>query len=323
MTRGMCLFVILGIYLSSFILAQEGVETTPEPPLADTIRAVFSADDLSPLLGVPIELTLTVEMPVGAHLIEFPEFPEDWLPFMVREVGVLSTQTLSDGREIFTQTLTVILWDVGDFETPETFIGYQLDGEQEVYYVPVRSVPFTVPSVLNPDMNQNELRPLKPQIGLFYVPWWVIVSVVGLLVGSIWGGMRWYRYRRDQRVIEVVQPLDSAVISHDVISRLRMDENAPLYVYERVNAQLRWYAGQRLGLTMEHMTALELSDAVGAKLEPEIGQELARILIFIEQLRFSDEVASEKSLQGVVARSLAWIDMVEASLEALPHKVTA
>lgn len=296
------------------IFAQDEAEVTPQPPLSETIRAIFNADDLTPRLGDPFELTLTVEMPLGAELIEFPEFPEDWSPFLVLETSELMIESLDDGREIYRQELRVLLWDVGDLLTPETFVGYQLAGATDIYYVPVRALSFTVPSMLNPDMNQNELRPLNPQIGLFYVPWWVIAGVISVVAGGAWGGRRWYLRRLNQDHDESIESLDPVIVTRDVISRLQIDQNAPIYAFERIHSQLRWYIAQHLNLQIEHMTAIELAGVIGRHLTADIGRELGQILIYIEQLRFSQGEASEGAFKQVRARSLAWIDSVDAML---------
>lgn len=311
MKWGRYLLILWAMWSVMPISAQDDAEVTPEPPLAETIQAVFSADDLTPRLGEPFELTLSIEMPLGAQLIEFPEFPEDWSPFLVLETGELLTETLTNGHELYRQTLRVLLWEVGDLTTPETFIRYQLDGEPEVYGVPVRTLSFTVPSMLNSDMNQNELRPLKPQIGLFFLPWWAIVGIIGVTITGTWGGRRWWLHRRNRDTDEAIESLDPTTVTRDVLSRLQIDQNAPIYAFERIVNQLRWYIAQRLKLQIEHMTAVELSNDIARQLSPDSGQELGQILIYIEQLRFSQDDVSEQSFKQVRARSLAWVEAVE------------
>ena len=57
--------LLIGIWFVCWfpVFTQTEPEITPETPLLDTIRAFFQSNDLSPLLGMPIELTITVEMP--------------------------------------------------------------------------------------------------------------------------------------------------------------------------------------------------------------------------------------------------------------------
>ena len=141
---------------------------------------------------------------------------------MIREIGELSVEQIDDERERFSQTVTVILWDVGDFTTPETFVGYRIADDAEVYYVPVSAVSFFVPSMLNPDMNQNELRPLKPQISLTYMPWWVIVGVFTGIGAGGWLLYLRYHHRLANQPSEEVPSLDPIIIIQSTLAKLTL-----------------------------------------------------------------------------------------------------
>ena len=108
--------------------------------------------------------------------------------------------------------------------------------------------------------------------------------------------------------------------SRGVLRRSRSRASAPIYAFERVNSQMRWYAGDRLRLNTKHLTVDELVHGVAEKAGDEIGQELGRILAYIEQLRFSDGDASIKSLEQVVVRCLAWIDRLEFVLSSVSNE---
>jgi len=305
------LLVSMSFLVTMRLIAQDDVETTPEPQLLDTIRASFEATDLSPLLGVPVELSIAVDMPPESELIEFPEFPDDWGDFMVREVDELIIEPLDDGRVLYTQNLTVILWDVGDFDTPETFVGYQLIGEEDVYYVPVNTVSFFVPSMLNPDMNQNELRPLNSQISLFYVPLWVIIGGILFGSGSCWVGIRWYRRMQANRPVETVILIDPIITARSELAKIDSQSDAPDVAFDLIDRILRRYLRDRLSIEMGDILVDNSRQVLSTKLDSTLIEELDQLVTFLQDVRFSPTQSSPKSLERLLSRCTDWVNAVE------------
>ena len=305
------LFVSMLFFALTPLIAQEDVETTPEPQLLDTIRAHFESSDLSPLLGVPVELNIIVDMPPEAELIEFPEFPDDWGDFMVREVDELVVESTADGRVLYTQNLTVILWDVGDFDTPDTFVGYQLIGEEDAYYVPVNPVSFFVPSMLNPDMNQNELRPLNPQISLFYVPLWVIIGCMLIIGVCAWIGRLWYRRIQANKPIDTLIPIDPVIIARSELAKIDPQVNLPNEAFDLIDQVLRRYLHDRLSIEMADILRDDSRQILLSKLDPTLIQELDQLVIFLQDARFSPIQSSPKSIERLLSRCTEWINAVE------------
>ena len=305
------LLVSMSFLVTMRLIAQDDVETTPEPQLLDTIRASFEATDLSPLLGVPVELSIAVDMPPESELIEFPEFPDDWGDFMVREVDELIIEPLDDGRVLYTQNLTVILWDVGDFDTPETFVGYQLIGEEDVYYVPVNTVSFFVPSMLNPDMNQNELRPLNSQISLFYVPLWVIIGCILVIGSGAWISIRWYRRMQANRPVETVILIDPIITARSELAKIDSQSDAPDVAFDLIDRILRRYLRDRLSIEMGDILVDNSRQVLSTKLDSTLIEELDQLVTFLQDVRFSPTQSSPKSLERLLSRCTDWVNAVE------------
>jgi hypothetical protein len=77
----------------------------------EDVSANFVAELGAPLIGQPIDLVLTINVPADAT-VTLPTFTADWPPFMIREIGEVSVST-NAGRTTYQQHLSVILWRPG------------------------------------------------------------------------------------------------------------------------------------------------------------------------------------------------------------------
>lgn len=202
---------LVSLSIASTLIEDEFPEPeATEEPLSEDFssfaQAYFLADTYTPLVGEPIQLTLVVQSEPGVEIAEWPELPETWRVFMVREAGEISVNERSDGSTEKRQTFTIYVWRPGDFETPDVFIGYELLATSEFFRIPVRSVFFTVPTVLETgDLNQLTIRPYLPPVGFFYLPPWMLVIIGGGVVGAAWGLRRYLERRRLRRLAEQIQ----------------------------------------------------------------------------------------------------------------------
>lgn len=309
--RILLLLIIYAALPASVACAQDA---TPTPPALDAIRAYFAASRLAPLAGQPVDLNLVVEMPRDAELVEWPPISEDWPPFMVRFAGEVRRQSTPDNREIYSQALVVILWEPGDYQTPETLIGYRIPGYDEVFYAPFAPAHFSVPSVLEADMNQNRLRPLKGQISLFYIPWWGYVLGVGMLSSVGYIVRRWWvaRYKRTVQARDAKPPFEFALES--LAAAARSDATSQVKC-ERMTAALRAYLQSRFEIHVE-MTTTELIQVLQQldQLSQERIQELAQLLEQVDLVKFANVNMAEKSAHRLLALASQWIKSVESSI---------
>jgi hypothetical protein len=157
---------------------------TPDNPTGafDSVIARFDASTLSPLTGEPFTLTLTISLPDGTQVTEWPVIEGNWGPFEIRERSEI-TQV---GQDVI-QRYTAVLWRPEDVVTPESYVGYSAGGT-DIRRVPVREAFFSVPTVLKPD--DEALRPpLPPLISPW--PWPEIILACGLLLAA--GVVVWSR----------------------------------------------------------------------------------------------------------------------------------
>lgn len=306
------LVCILSWALSSFAFAQKD-------NIPDIIHAEFTADKQTPLIGEPITITLRVEIPSGVTVVEYPQLTEDWQPFMLVEITAPKIEQKADGSVSYEQILDARLWETGNFQTPETFVRYYVAGENDVYSIPVKPILFSVPSVLETEeLNQLELKPLKPQIGILFVPTWVTAAVVTVLVSSGWYMMRWLERRRLEHKLRLAiaqspTPYRLAVRS---LIRLRDASCDPQNKLDGILQSLRLYLAQQDGKLGPQLTTSELILHARSLFSSEQVDELHQILEQGDLLKFANSTPNERTVSRLLVRAYRWLSVVEGSLES-------
>ncbi|MBI5669792.1 MAG: hypothetical protein HZC41_17480 [Chloroflexi bacterium] len=260
----------------------------------------------APLIGEPVRVTLTIDAPADA-VVMLPDFPLEWPPFMVTGVSP-AVVTEAGGRKTLHQEITAILWQIGDFETPETWIEYALSGSPESFRIAVEPAFFTVPSVLNP--NDLTLRPLKPPLALPYVSPWLLLGSTLILVGAAFGAGRWLRRRRTVHTVQMPEDVVSRTLRElQGISTLPASRAYPL-----VGDALRKYVEEQAGVPAEEMTTEELLAALQA--QPRFGEphrhELRRILERVDLVKFAQYQPEADSTRKLVQAAARWIETTAA-----------
>lgn len=283
------------------------------PPLPETIRAAFNASTVAPLVGQPVRLILTVELPPGAEIIRWPAIADAWGPFMVRSVGDVETGVSGGGRLTLTQQFTVILWQPGDHETPETFIDYRLSGIEEIYSVPVTPFRFRVPSVV--DETDLTLRPFKPQVSLFFIPWWIIGVATLILAVSVWAAwgryQRWQQSHRQRSAAVIVPDALDLVVQH--LTRLKSDRVSEHTAADAVSQGLRTFIGARLKGEVTGMSTPELMRWLVAQriLNSARLEELGRLLEYCDSVKFAGSTSAQTGASKLLSLALRWVQVVE------------
>ena len=320
MLRSLLVMGVLAGLWSGLAVAQEA-EVTPEPvnPVEVLINALFSADNVTPLIGEPVQLEFVAEVPPGVEIVEWPEFPEDWPPFMVREAGPVEIDEQVDGGQVWRQALTVVLWRTGDRRTPDVFIGYQSDelDPDEVYRIPARPLFFTVPSVLETtDLNVLDIKPARNPIGLFYLPPWVMALVIVSVIGKGWYLWRWRERRRALAAARraLAEQPTTGEIAMKTLAELSL--GTPDQVYEQVADVLREYLQARFDIPASDMTTVEIRTGLEnhTELESEHITEVARLLEQADLVKFAEAAPGERSAQRAVAAAARWLQAVDPGL---------
>jgi hypothetical protein len=280
------------------------------------VQAFFTADVGSPVIGQPIDLTLTIEAPDGTT-INLAVFSSDWPPFMIQNLSEITTTT-SNGITTYRQHLTVLLWQIGEYQTPETVIDFQLPNSTETRQITAQPAYFNVESILDPD--DLNLRPLKPPVSMFYVsPLLIVAALLGL--GSI-GVFAWSK-RKQIYLPKVVANTNNlhpaAQIALSEIKRIGSSK-LTLNGYVVVSNALRRYLQGRFGVRAIDMTSQELmlDLSKGRDLSDRRQRDLANLLEQADLVKFAGAQPSSNFTEKLLSEAIGWVMSVEQDhLEAL------
>jgi hypothetical protein len=274
------------------------------------VQANFTAELGSPLIGQPIDLLLTVEVPEGTS-VTLPEFPADWPPFTIQDFSEESTAT-SSGVTTYQRHLAVTLWQLGDYQTPATMVEYRLPNSSEAQQLVVKPAFFTVKSVLEPD--DLNLRPLKPPVSMFYVsPLIVLTVLVGL---GVVGGVVWSK-RKQLSLPSLVSPTTnlhpSAEAALSEIKRMSSANNVSPKVYALVSDALRGYLQGRFGVQSADMTTQELITDLSRRRDfsERRQRELSSLLDQADLVKFARLQPQSKSTEKLLNVAYGWVLAVE------------
>ena len=122
------------------------------------VRVSFKADRAALTVGDLVALTLEVTHPAD-HVVVVPRLGPEWGPFEVISQTTAHVSSNGDGTETTSQRLTVTVFALGTFETPDLSISVRGPdgGVERVFPLPVL---LTVNSVLSgPDERLKDIRP--------------------------------------------------------------------------------------------------------------------------------------------------------------------
>lgn len=286
------------ILVSGIVQAQEAVE------------AQFSASNQSPLVGEPVQITLTAAFSSGAAMVEWPDFPEQWGQFEVREVGELKISE-QGGVLQYQQEVSLALWEPGDYSTPETVIMYSnADGALAELFVP--TLPFTVPSVLTNDLS---LRPLKPLAFLPHIPPALIVGGVFALALPV----MWYAQRRTKPVKVAadwegdIRELDKRMLA--LLGNLERQALEPGAVYAAAADCLRDYLAERFRVASHELTTAELLARMHPQLPQPLFNRLSQLLSQADLVKFARQIPNRESAQQYLEMAARWIQATASESE--------
>jgi hypothetical protein len=270
----------------------------------EAAAAQFSATNQSPLVGEPVQLTLTARFSSGATMVEWPDFPEHWANFEVREVGELEISD-QNGAVEYRQTIITILWEPGDYVTPETVIAYS-DATGALGELFAASLPFTVPSVLTGDLT---LRPLKPLVFLSYIPPALIVVGVFALAFPV----VWFAQRRSKQVKVLDWQGDIRALDQRTLAMLSSIDRQPLEpsaVFAATADCLRDYLGQQFHIAAQELTTGELLIGLQPHLSKQTFTRLGQLLSQADLVKFARQIPNREAAQHYLETAARWIQAV-------------
>lgn len=278
------------------------------------VSARFEVSSGSPLVGEPVDLTLRMAAPADVIIVEWPRFPDEWPPFEVMQVDDLVIEE-QDNQTLYSQRMRVVIWEPGDYQSPETVVLYRVEGQDENLEVLVEPVFLSVPSVL--DSDDTELRPLKAQIVLPYISPLVVfggVSLVLVMVGAgIWSVRKRYLAPGPVRVPQETT-LESAALAD--IQRLGTDLINPEMVFMRVSDRLRQYMGDRYSFPAQDMTSDEIINTIHAQNAEHQPAVLARLLYEADMVKFARQTPTRRHAEQYVRAAAQWVQAAAPEREA-------
>lgn len=284
--------------------------TVPVSAQDSGARAYFKVDNAEPLVGQPIHLTLVVELPPELTLNDLPDLKSDWqFPFLVKDMGE-RTETDQGNLHAYEQVLTVVVWQTGDFLTPETFVSYQSRAASPAQRLLVQPATLKVPSVL--DGTDMQLHPLKSLVWLPYTSPWIIAAIVGSLIVGVGGLVTLFRSRARHRRIaaKASTPAQTALAE---LRRLAGQSTDILTLYLLVADCLRRYVQSKFDIRALELTTDELVDSLDAdaRLPVRLQKDLERLIRQSDLVKFARAEPGSRSAQRLVAIARDWIERAE------------
>ena len=176
---------LLALVLSaSLALAAYGTASAQAPPDVDVSLTAEIDDAAPPTVGDPITFTLTVTHPPG-YRVTFPRLYGIWGAFEVRSQSAVENADHLDGTRTTSQSIEAVLFETGDFTTPDVPITVR-DSAGQVRTETASGASVTVVSVLTPG---DEPKDIKPPAEIYQPPFaeltrtvyeraWVIAGAV-------------------------------------------------------------------------------------------------------------------------------------------------
>ena len=189
------------------------------------VRVSLKADRTALTVGDLVTLTLEVTHPAD-HVVVVPRLGPEWGPFEVISQTTAHVSSNGDGTETTSQRLTVTVFALGTFETPDLSISVRGPdgGVERVFPLPVL---LTVNSVLSgPDERLKDIRPPADLAS----PLWMrpaalavaVLATLAVLVPGAYIVSRRLRGREPQPMLPVDArtPWEIAVQEIDRVERL-------------------------------------------------------------------------------------------------------
>ena len=296
--------LLIALLLVIPVQSQEVTQEAPLPVLNDAIRAEFQVDNESPLLGEPFNVTVIVDAASDIEILTWVNFED---PVEVIEEGEVESEVLvSDIRS--TRNYEVVLWDVGDYLSPETLLTYRQGGATNS--VAVSSFFVQVPAQI---INAEDAvaRPLKPAIDLPYVSPTIYIGIgIGIFVLMLIIARLIQISRKNVVQIVRASPAEKAIA---VLEDLKVQNLAPATMYELVANNLREYIQSQFAIEAVEMTTVELMAALReeAIFPKDHRNRLQKVLEQADLVKFARFQPDETNSNRLVNFAIKWLKETE------------
>jgi hypothetical protein len=283
---------------------------TPTPVInaeqSAVVNAYFAASNPAPLIGETFDLTLTVEVPNGVALVNFPTLPEDMGNLIILEQQPVESQVVG-GNTVYTQKMIAVLWESGIYLTPEIPVMVNTGGQ--TFNNLVKSASLNVPALielsgdlaLRPAIKPRDLPYLPP-----YIPALVIVVVATLLFM-----VRVLLTRRRRAYIRQGTPAQIAIAE---LEDLKTQQLEAALIYPMVADKVRQYVQIRFGVRAVEMTTVELVETLRQQIgfSDTLRKSLRQLLEQADLVKFARFEPDTNATTRLVNFAIRWIREADA-----------
>lgn len=242
-----------GAALSMVLAALSGPLLAEEPP----VTIATSVDRSEVAVCESLRYTITVEHPETIR-VRAPDVGSLPGGYSVNDSGREPTGR-AEGRMVEAWWYALSMDTPGAQEIPAPVVTYEApDGvEQTARGSPVT---ITVTSVLPDDWEAQDIRDIKPPVGLARVPWSALSGLLALLAGLL-AAWRWLNRHKPAASKPSTPPKPPHQIAMEDLERLWRDGLPARGRYEeyyvRLSRIVRWYVEGRFGVRAPEMTTEE------------------------------------------------------------------
>ena len=282
---------------------------------AQDVNASISTTKQRPLVGEPFQIELLIMLPGNAELETWSQSPEQWGSFEVQEFSDVEIGQIN-GSAIYRQTLDVVIWEPGEFNTPEMRITYRIPGQAQASEIMVASLAITVPSVLV--IGDDSLRPLKGQITIpFVAPQYIVISGCVAMSMFLWAYRRWLRWRENSAAtIYQIRDIDDALLA--ALQDIDRQALEPAVVYALTADVLRDFVRDQFRVAAHELTTRELLRVLTDRLSPPMYHQLQQLLSQADLVKFAQQRPNQQSARHYLTSASHWIQ--SAARELVRHR---
>lgn len=281
---------------------------------ANPIQLSFTAEIEQLTIGDPVNIKATATYPAGYQVL-FPDLPERWGSFEVRNQARTAARSNPDGSETATQSIQVALFGTGSFETPDYTITILNDiGQIESMLAP--PVTLTVVPVLPPGSLQ--LKDIKPQTNLPWIVAWPVIPAGALLLAFlglvVYMTAKWVRTIRYKASIKVDTRSPYEIAQDELVHIQRLDMPGQGLIkehYTMVSDSVRRYLENAYEVAATDLTTDEVRRALrSSAITTEDSRDVINLLGDCDLVKFTALEPGPDTAREMTERARELVEMM-------------
>lgn len=288
----------------------------PRPAVAQTDIAQLrlTVDGGQITIGDPVTITATASYPAGFQVL-FPDLPDQWGSFEVREQVRTAARTNDDGSISVTQKIKVALFRTGTFETPDYSVTLRNESGllEDVQAEPIS---LTVTPVL--PQGSLHLNDIKPQTNLPWIVAWpvlpagaLVIAVLGIVFYLI---VKWVKTMRRRAAVRVDTRSPYEMAQDDLVNIRRLDLPGQGQIkehYTMVSDSVRRYLERAYEVAATDLTTEEVRRVLrSSAITTEDSRDVINLLSDCDLVKFTALLPSEDTAREMTERARELVEMM-------------